>query len=156
MFHDLKFSFNEEFICVIAYDNKSSQSKQFFEVTLLGIKTKDSEGRDCLEISQADRLVEEIEYDESIDHEVFRKNLPQFVNFSLKAGDYPLLLVFMRIPDKFYVFAVAERRLLKLGPQQLPVLQHKANVYLDDGCIVGNQIILSLQCNTLIKLTFRV
>lgn len=143
-------------MCVLAYENKSSERLQYLELSLLGLKRKDADNNDTILIHRVHNLREEIVVDEALDPEITRKNLPQFVNFSLRSGPYPILLVFMRIPHHFYVFTVESGALLKLGVQYLDLLKNKANVYLDDGCIIDNQIVLSLQCNTIISIAFRV
>lgn len=83
--------------------------------------------------------------------------LPQYVNFSYSSGKSSFLLVFPRAPIRFHIFHILGTKIEAEERISLSKLSLGQNVkhYVDDGCMIGNSIYLSLHCSVLLKIGIR-
>lgn len=81
--------------------------------------------------------------------------MPQYVNFDIKHRDTNYLLVFLRIPCRFYIFSIFGDKIVKERTQELPAFEAVSKIFVNDGAITGESIYLTMHCGTLLKISFK-
>lgn len=134
-----------------------------FSITILKLNHQSAESTEfafpTLQYTDRRQLVDERVITTQIDQRI-QECIPQYVNFSIKnkSRSTNILLVFIRSYPKFFIFPVIQG---KIGEEQAVDMfptpsAIDSGLLVDDGCMIDDTILVTLQSHMLLKITFSV